>query len=110
MNCYWKPVLVTALFLLICSTSYSQELITTSNELITRLEVRKPQVCRQLTVKEQPDCEQLFVDTIQAIRNKVAHFTKGDIPTARHWMSIEQTNIAEVLRRYGHLQVSKDLR
>ncbi len=96
----------TVLYFGLCGAPFAQELVKASNEMITHLEIAKPEACRQVPVNEKTQCEQLFADTIQAIRNKVAHFTKGDIPTARHWKQIQDANIAEVRRRYGHLRMS----
>lgn len=96
----------TILYFGLCGAPFAQEIVTVSNKIIVDLEAAKPEVCRQVPVNEKSACEQLFAETIQAIRNKVAHFIKGDLPTARHWLEAETLGLGELKRRYGHIRVS----
>lgn len=101
-----KSLLTASIFFFAFSgASFAQELVSTSNQMIAKLERNQPIVCRQVPATEKAACEQMFAETIQAIRTKVARFTQGDQKGFDDWKNIEKLRISELFRRYGHIQV-----
>lgn len=101
-----KGLLTASIFFFAFSgASFAQELVSTSNQMIAKLERNQPIVCRQVPATEKAACEQMFAETIQAIRTKVARFTQGDQGGFEDWKKIQDARMAELFRRYGHIQV-----